>query len=263
MTASASPAVVLATRPMGEADLLVVLLTPASGKIRCAARQARRSRKRFAGGLPGGAVGEARVQAPRQAGGLWRLDEFRSLLDVSALGRDLERFAYVAYLCELTDALLHEPEADPHAFAALVEALAATLDAPPHPGVLRRYELRLLDGLGWLPSLDRCCLCGATEHEAPFVGFELERGGPLCARHGAVGGASEGGCLALAHALLGAVAPASDAFAEFDASSAEKRRALRDLTARLIRTHVRQPLRSLDFFAQIHGRSTLPDRARA
>lgn len=249
---------------MGEADLLVVLFTPGAGKIRCAARQARRSRKRFAGGLPGGAVGEAQVQAPRQPGGLWRLEEFRCLFDVSALGRDLERFAYVAYLCELTDALLHEPEADPHAFAGLVEALTATTQASPHPGVLRRYELRLLDGLGWLPALDRCCLCGVPGLETPLVAFELERGGPLCARHVPLAAeSSEGGFLELAHALLGAAAPATDAFAEFDASSAEKRRALRDLTARLIRTHVRHPLRSLDFFAQIHGRDTLSDRARA
>ncbi|MCA9708791.1 MAG: recombination protein O N-terminal domain-containing protein, partial [Myxococcales bacterium] len=31
-----TPAVILATRPLGEADLLVVLLTPGRGKLRAA-----------------------------------------------------------------------------------------------------------------------------------------------------------------------------------------------------------------------------------
>ena len=93
-----SPAIVLVTRPLQEADLLVVLLTPQHGKIRCTARNARKSKRRFAGGLPSGALGEATMHPARRVAGrgeagLWRLESFRSVHDLSGLGRDLDRFA--------------------------------------------------------------------------------------------------------------------------------------------------------------------------
>ena len=80
-----------------------MLLTPDRGKVRCAARNARKSKRRFGGGLPAGALGEAAITPGR---GLWRLESFRSIRDLSGLGRDLDRFAYVAYLCDVTDALV-------------------------------------------------------------------------------------------------------------------------------------------------------------
>lgn len=234
---------------------MVVLLTPQHGKIRCAARSARRSQRRFAGGLPGGAIGEAQLHPAKNAAGLWRLDEFRSMVDLSSLGRDLERFAYVAYLCELADAMLHEPQPDPVPFVALVEALTSALDAAPGPAVLRRFELRLLDALGLLPSLEACGVCGELElvGSGP-VAFDLERGGRLCSAHAGEAPLLDANVLDLALTLVDATASAAAASEALVAAPVDARRVLRDLTARLIRSHTRHPLRSLDFFAQIHGR---------
>ena len=250
--AQGTPAVVLATRPLGEADLLVVLMTPDRGKLRAAARNARRSRRRFAGGLPGGALGRASLVAPRTAGGLWRLDAFVSLRDLSGLGRDLARFAYVAYLCELTDALVHEPEPDPGLFAALSDAIERVLAGRPSPAVLRRYELRLLLGLGLLPSLRECCVCG-TEVPVPAGGtvpFDVGRGGVLCLAHAQAAPGMPAGVVDLARALLEpGDAEADDA--ALAAAGVEARRAVRDLTLFAIRGQLRRPLRSQEFFAQL------------
>ncbi|MBL4683127.1 MAG: DNA repair protein RecO, partial [Nannocystaceae bacterium] len=273
---TAMPAVVLGTRPLGEADLLVVLLTPEHGKVRAAARHARRSKRRFAGGLTGGAVGQA--QLVRRPGSLWRLDGFTPLVDHGAIGRDLTRFAYVAYLCEVTDVLLVEPEADPRLFAALTVALAQTVGQPPDPGVLRWYELALLSALGLLPALSDCAVCGEpvlseVALSRDSVRFDPRRGGVLCTVHGAglahrVGPGNDRGpelllrsarVVAAAAELHVAAEPPrwndTGATAPSTAPSTVVRRGLRDLLRDVLRLHLRRPLRALEFFAHL---PTLP-----
>ncbi len=255
MSAVRTPAVVLQASALGEADLLVVLLTPDLGKVRAAARNARKSKRRFAGGLPGGALGEASLTRRRE-GALWRLDGFRSVAEVSSLGRDLERFAYVAYLCELTDVLVVEPEPDGRRFAALAEAVTEILRAGPRPAVLRRYELRLLESLGLLPALEACCVCG-TEVLGDAIAFDPGRGGALCTTHGVGSKRVPAEAIALAVSLH----RAEDPHEPWDAATQAEpgvRRALRDLVLTVLRPHLRRPLRSLAFMAQVQGRSPRP-----
>lgn len=236
---------VLRTHPLGESDLLVVLLTPEQGKLETAARGARNSKRRFPGGLPAGLRGLAGVSRGR--GGLARLDRFEASADHTPVGRDLDRFAYVAYLCELTDELVLAKHADPPVFAALCTALTAVIDGPPRPGELRRYELALLYALGLLPALACCCVCG--EPALPGLGgvaFAAERGGVLCLAHerGALRMPAE--VLAMAEVLAAGGDPGP-----LDAAPVELRRALRDLTQTALRAHLRRPLHSLAFFAAL------------
>lgn len=246
-----TPAVVLATRPLGEADLLVVLLTPGRGKLRAAARHARRSRKRFPGGLSGGAVGEATISV--RHGGLSRLEGFSPARDQGALGRDLTRFAYVAYLCELTDALVHEPEPDPALFSALCEAIGQTMDGTPRAVTLRRYELRLLRALGLLPALDACAVCGDPLAAGPTIPVDDARGGTLCLVHGKGAPRRPAAPLHAARALLEATDDdaVAHALSEVEAQPPAVRRGLRDLAMGWIRVHLRRPLRSREFFSKL------------
>ena len=276
--AAGTPAVILATRPLGEADLLVVLLTPHDGKVRAAARHARKSKRRFAGGLTGGAVGQAGL-VRRSGGGLWRLDTFTPLTDHAAVGRDLTRFAYVAYLCELTDVLVVEPEPDPRLFVALTTALDRTVRHTPEPAVLRWFELRLLSGLGLVPALEQCAVCGEPAlNEVALardgVRFDERRGGVLCTVHGAgaqpapSSGVEEGApgprpvgwrsakAVQLAATLVTLDEPpswtGSEAGSQTDtAPSPAVRRDLRDLLRGVLAPHLRRPLRALEFFAQL------------
>ncbi|MEM7157530.1 MAG: DNA repair protein RecO [Myxococcota bacterium] len=245
------PAVVLATRPMGEADVLVVLLTPQQGKVRAAARHARKSRRRFPGGLSGGAVGEATLAFRRN--GLSRLEAFSPSLDHSGLGRDLTRFAYVAYLCELTDVLLHEPEPDPALFTALYGAIRRTMDQPPRAVVLRLFELRLLWSLGLLPALGACAVCGDEIGRGPTVPIDDARGGTLCPLHGRGAERALTPVIDAARCLVEAVDDTSieDALAAVEALPAGHRRALRDLVSGWLRAHLRAPLRSRQFFTKL------------
>ena len=239
------PAVVLRTRPLGEADLLVVLLTPGHGKLETAARSARNSKRRFPGGLPSGLRGLAGIARGR--GTLARLERFEASADHSPVGRDLDRFAYVAYLCELTDELVLARHADPLIFAALCTALEAVIAGAPRPGELRRYELALLHALGLLPALELCCVCGEPAiASSQGVAFDAVRGGVLCLAH-------DRGASHLPPEVLraaGELAAGADPGPLEDAS-AETRRGLRDLTQTALRAHMRRPLHSLAFFAAL------------
>lgn len=241
-----TPAVILRTRALREADLVVVLLTPDDGKLECIARGARRSRRRFPGGLPVGARGQARVAPGR--GSLATLAGFAPSFDHARVGRDLDSFAYVAYLCELSEQLIGGSTGDPGLFAQLSEAIEA-VSAAPRPSALRRFELGLLAALGLLPALARCGVCGAPPlHERDSLAFSLARGGVLCAQH-AAGGRRLAAVLELAQVVLEADSEAAEA--AYAAADRLVRRELRDLGRELLRPHLRGPLRSLAFFAQI------------
>ena len=242
-----TPAVVLRTRPLRESDLIVVLLTPGLGKVDCIARGARKSRRRFPGGLPVGARGEATL-AGRQRGSLIPLSSFTPTRDHSALGRDLEVFAYVAYLCELSDHLVGGSGADPASFARLIEAIEATMSRA-EPGILRRLELGLLEGVGLLPALHRCGVCGSPPHVIDEqVAFSVERGGVLCMVHGRAARRIPLAVIELADEVLASEARMRRACAE---APGPVRRELRDLCRELLAPQLRGPLRSLAFFAQI------------
>lgn len=247
--AETTPAVILSVRPLGESDLLVVLLTPNAGKVRAAASGARRSKRRFAGGLSGGAIGRAGLA--RRARGLWRLESFVPSADHSKVGRDLTRFAYVAYLCEVTDALVSEPEPEPARFAALSTAILATIDGAPRPSVLRQYELALLDSLGLLPALAGCAVCGEVVEDADAIAFDERVGGVLCPRHCGQAASLPGEVIRLAVAF--GDPDVDDAHARVAAASAATRRQLRDLLSGFIRAQLRRPLRSLEFFGKLSG----------
>lgn len=248
MSESSTPAVVLRTRALREADLIVVLLTPGRGKIDCIARGARRSRKRFPGGLPVGARGQALLDE-RGRGSLLPLLGFSPTVDHGVLGRSLELFAYVAYLCELGEQLIGAAIPDPTVFARLCDAIAAAIEATT-PEVLRRFELGLLDDLGLLPGLERCSVCGSPVDEQPDgIAFSQERGGALCLAHSRAARRISGEVLRLAIALLHfQTGGDASAYAHADADT---RRGLRDLCRESIGPHLRGPLHSLGFFAQI------------
>ncbi len=244
--AISTPAVLLRTQAVRESDLIAILLTPRRGKLETIGRGARKSRRRFAGGLSVGARGEA-VVAPGR-GTLMRLDGFTPTADHSGLGRDLAAFAYVSYMCELTDHLVVGTQGDPRLFAALCQGIEACLAGPPSPVVLRRFELALLDCLGLLPTFGHCCVCGEELQRNAPVAYDAARGGGLCGRH-AVAGAKR---------VDPAVLDACQALLEsgpdpLEGASLARRRKVRDLVSEVVRRHLRRPLRSLDFFAQLGG----------
>ena len=100
MVSQSTPAIVLRAVNYGEADRIVTLFGRDTGRISALARGARKSQKRFAGGLGLCAVGEAWVRERARAD-LATLERFDVAESHQAFGTDVARMAHAAYGAEL------------------------------------------------------------------------------------------------------------------------------------------------------------------
>ena len=150
-------ALILRTYHLGEADRIVVFLTPERGKKRGVANGARRPRSRFAGGLE--PLTAARLayyeREHRELVRLRYVEPVRSPM----LARDGERLGYVEYFAEILDECA--PEAEPNApLFRLGSAVGALLAGDiPVARLARYFEYWVLRLQGVYPSLAACARC--------------------------------------------------------------------------------------------------------
>jgi DNA repair protein RecO (recombination protein O) len=175
----ATPAFVLRTRPYGESDRIVTLITEQHGKVTGIAKGAKNSRRRFAGTLEPfvhvqvvfrqRTTSELAFLLRCELIGVWR-----------AFTRDLDRFAAGSYVLELTDRMVLGRESGGEVYRLVHDALALLDGGTAHEPLLRAFELQLLAATGYAPALDRCRACGrAANGEQPFY-LAIERGGLVC-----------------------------------------------------------------------------------
>jgi DNA repair protein RecO (recombination protein O) len=150
-------ALVLRSRPMREADRLIIVLTPSMGKLPVTVRGARRINSRLGGHLDGFNLVHLTLALGHRIDVVTGAESINSF---GALKADLDRVAVGLYLMELADALL--PEASPHpgAYALLLEAMRSLDRGDPPDGVARYVELGMLADSGYAPELSRCQVCG-------------------------------------------------------------------------------------------------------
>jgi DNA repair protein RecO (recombination protein O) len=175
----ATPAFVLRTRPYGESDRIVTLLTEQHGKVTGIAKGAKNSRRRFAGTLEP-FVRIRAVFRQRPASDLVFLLRCECLGSLRAFTRDLDRYATGSYVLELTDRMVLGREPG-HEVYRLVEEALTLLDAgAPADPVLRAFELHLLAASGYAPALGQCRGCGRAADDGALFFLAVERGGLVC-----------------------------------------------------------------------------------
>ena len=246
---------VLKTAPLRESDLLVTLYTETHGRITAVARGARRSQKRFAGGLQLLVLGRFQLgQRPR--GDLWALEGVDIVRDWTHLASDVVAVAHASYVAELVGALLPAEVPDADALAMILALWDSLAEAGPSPGALRAVELALLDLGGHRPALDACAACGNTELGAGAV-FDPSRGGAIC-RSCAAGSRGPGirpldpATLAYLREVATLAAPAAARAVDTDPRfQPADRTAARDAMLAMVQQLVGKPLRSLEFIAKL------------
>jgi len=179
-------AFVLRTRPYGESDRIVTLITEEHGKITGIAKGAKNSRRRFGGTLEP-FLHLRTVFRHRPAAELVFLLRCELLGALRSFTQDLDRFAAGSYLLELTDRMVLGRESGREVYRLVHDALVL-LDAgtPPAP-LLRSFELHLLAASGYAPALDRCRGCGRSANGGATLYLVVERGGLVCRACLAVG----------------------------------------------------------------------------
>jgi DNA repair protein RecO (recombination protein O) len=174
-------AVVLRHSELGEADRLLTLYTRQFGKTRAIAKGARKIASRKAGHIE--PFTHVRLQLARgrdmfivtQAD---TVDAYLSLRD------DLILTGQASYVMELLDRFTYEDETENSPIFRLLTDTLSRLASRLDPWlVIRYYEMRLLDHLGFRPQLFECANCG-REVKAEDQFFSFSAGGVICPRCG-------------------------------------------------------------------------------
>lgn len=157
-----TPAIVLGSLSLGEADKLVTLLTLQQGKLTAAAKGSRRLKNRFGSSLEPFTHCQAFLfQKNRDA--LPRLQQTTILHSYQSLRENLDCIRQASRLVSLARSLSPEGQANEALFSLLLFALDH-LTKGDGELVLRFFEIRLLKALGYQPRLEdkQCLSCRKT-----------------------------------------------------------------------------------------------------
>lgn len=174
--------IVLRGYPFGEADRVVVLLSPHNGKLRTVAKGVRKTKSRFGGRLEPFTHVELVLYEGRN------LDTITQVEVVEAFRRlraDLDRVTAASTMVEAIDAVAQENEPSVALFGLLVDGLGALERGGTGSDLLNAFLLQLAGVVGVAPALERCASCGG---EGKLERFSFEGGGALCGSCGAGAG---------------------------------------------------------------------------
>jgi DNA repair protein RecO (recombination protein O) len=246
-TAITTEAILLRAVAYGESDRVVTLLGKTTGRVSALARGARKSMKRFGGGLGLGASGEASLR-DRSGSELMGLESFEVHEARIGLGGDIARTAHASYGIELCDRLCGPRHPEPavydwlNEFLGRVEHAGATLER------LRVFELGLLARLGIGASFE-CVSCGRGEAELgdESTRWHPERGGVVCKS-----------CVRTGAMLMAPTRRALMQLGALSLAEADEVKLDRDLNAgcrqaigELVAFHIPGPLKSLEFIEKM------------
>lgn len=174
-------AVVLRHSDYGEADRLLTLYTRQLGKTRALAKGARKIASRKAGHIEPFTHVKLQLAKGRDMLILTQADTVDAY---QPLREDLILTSHASYVMELLDRFTYEDENEsPSTFRLLTETLSRLASKSDPWLVVRYYEMRLLDHLGFRPQLFECTNC-RREILPEDQFFSFSAGGVICPRCG-------------------------------------------------------------------------------
>ncbi len=181
-----TPAIVLRRSDYGESHRMVLLATEQAGILSVVARHARRSVKRFGGGLEFFTLVTATLERKKEDGP-WNLARTRIVRFHDGFVGDMGRFAAGSYGIELFRMLVPEEVIEPEVFLWLAGYLERWESELPSPLDIVCEELGLLGLLGHAPRFDRCVSCGREAPPNAWARFDAPAGGIVCSTCGGEG----------------------------------------------------------------------------
>lgn len=168
--------IVLRSYPFGEADRVVVLLSPNQGKVRAVAKGVRKTKSRFGGRLEPFSHVDLVLYEGRNLDTITQVEVIEAF---PHLRQDLDRVLAAGAMVEVLDVVAQEEEASHRAFLLLQRSLRTLEEGPPHRDLVTAFLLKAADVVGVGPALAECAGCGAT---GGLHRFSFAAGGVLCDR---------------------------------------------------------------------------------
>lgn len=176
-------AFVLRTVDYGDSHVIVTLLGRELGKFSAIARSARKSKKRFAGGLSPLRALRASVTFKPQRD-LAELNESVVQRDYPGIDLSYDKITIASYCTELVRAVLRDHDEASGAFDVLDEVYqrlgSAADQTPVLRAILHHFEFALLSVAGAAPCLDGCHRCGTPVAAMPKVRCGRDGHGIVC-----------------------------------------------------------------------------------
>jgi DNA repair protein RecO (recombination protein O) len=172
MATYSTRAIIIGRHNFGEADRIVVLLTPDGGVIRGVAKGVRKIKSRLAGHLELFSESDLMLAKGRN------LDVITSARLVRHLpsGDDYDRMRQAYLFAEMVNRLSSEREPHPGLYDLVREAYAELSTGAPDATLELWFKLRLLDRLGYRPELKDCMICHTSASDRQYA-FNVELGG--------------------------------------------------------------------------------------
>jgi DNA repair protein RecO (recombination protein O) len=170
-------AIVLRSLRYGEADRILHLYTPGSGRVGAIAKGVRRTRSRFGGRLE--PFFRVRLVLYEGRGELLTVTAAETVDPHPRLREHAAGLDSAARACDAVGRIFETSEPHAAVYNLLCNQLAL-LDSDPeqatHANALA-FRMKLLIAAGLTPQLAACASCGAAEH---LVGFSAAAGGVVC-----------------------------------------------------------------------------------
>lgn len=169
-------AIVLGRLDYGEADRILVVFTPAMGKLDLIVKGARKTQSRLGPSLDLFANVDLELARGRE------LDVVRSVAPIRRFDRlrtDLDAYGHASYYAELVRAFTQPREEHADVYELLVRSLILVNDGVDIWMVTRHFEIALLSALGYRPELFQCVGCHQPI-QAQVNAFSAIMGGLLC-----------------------------------------------------------------------------------
>jgi DNA repair protein RecO (recombination protein O) len=189
MATYATRAIIIGRYNFGEADRILVLLTPDRGIIRGVAKGVRKIKSRLAGHLELFSESDLMLAEGRN------LDVVTAarLQRHFATGDDYDRMRLAYLIAEMINRLGGETQPYEGLFELAQEAFTELAAGRADATLELWFKLRLLDRLGYRPELGSCMVCGTADPQRSYL-FNVELGGIVDQ-----GCASVSGSVALSH----------------------------------------------------------------
>jgi len=183
MPAEKAQALVLRTTDWSETSRIATLWTREFGKVRALAKGGRRLKSNFENALD--LLTHCRIVFLRKSpGSLDLLTEAQVVRRFARPRTDLAALHGAYYVAELLEAMTEEHDPHPALFDAALDALEylglPREGAPPAVGpAVARFELVLLQEVGYSPALEGCATCGESV-DGRRLFFSCAAGGLVC-----------------------------------------------------------------------------------
>lgn len=171
--------IVLRGYPFGDADRVVVLLSPNNGKLRTVAKGVRKTTSRFGGRLEPFTHVDLVLYEGRNLDTITQVSIIEGFPHVRS---DLDRVVVAGMMVEAADAVAQEEESSVRLFLLLQRGLRALESGVIGSDLVTSFLLKLADVVGVAPAFEACASCGRKDH---LDRFSFSSGGTLCHRcHG-------------------------------------------------------------------------------